>query len=133
MSAHFTKIGDFEVTTTNSHLSRSGKYKIITRTGYEELGRTDRIDWEDMSVSDCEHYYKALEMRIGIYEIVPSHPDLPQYIARGWASPRVDFDGKLEYTIDIEHESGRNTYTMHLSEVEAVHKLTTWAMKYHRK
>jgi len=45
----------------------------------------------------------------------------------------LDVERELEYTLDIEHESGRNTYTMHLAEVEAVHKLTTWAMKYHRK
>jgi len=133
MSAHIIKLGDIGVTSSNSHLSKSGKYKIQTRTGYEEVGRTGRNDWEGMKVTDCEHYYKALEMRINIYEIVPSHPDLPQLIARGYVSPRVNFEGELEYTLDIEHELGRNTYKMHLTEVEAVHKLTTWAMKYHRK
>jgi hypothetical protein len=133
MSAYITKLGDIEVTSSNSHLSKSGKYKIQIRTGYEEVGRTGRSDWKDMKVSDCEHYYKALEMRIGIYEIIPSHPDLPQYIARGCAYPRINFEGELEYVLDIEHESGRNTYIMHLSEVEAVNKLTNWAVKYHRK
>jgi hypothetical protein len=133
MSAHIIKLGDIEVTSNNSHLSKSGKYKIMTRIGYEELGRTGRNDWESMKVSDCEHYYKALEMRITIYEIVPSRPELPQAIAGGWLSPRIDFDGNLEYTLDIEHESRRNTYTMHLTEVDAINKLTTWAMKYQRK
>lgn len=133
MSAHITKLGSLEVTATNSHLSRSGKYKILIRTGYEELGRTGRNDYQSMSVDECEHYYKAFEMRINIFEINPSYPSLPQNIAKGWASPRINFEGELEYILDIEHESGRNTYTMHLSEVEAVHKLTNWAMKYHRK
>jgi len=135
MSTHaqFIKLGDIEVTSNNSHLSKSGKYKIRTRTVYEELGRTGRDDYQSMKVSDCEHYYKALEIRIGIYEINPSYPNLPQHIARGWASPRINLEGELEYILDIEHELGRNTYRMHLTEVEAIHKLTTWAMKYHRK
>ena len=133
MSTHILMYGVTQETSNNSQLSKSGKYKIQTRTGYEEVGRTGKNDRKGMTASDCEHYYKALEMRIGIYEINPSYPDLPQYIARGWATPRINFEGELEYTLDIEHELGRNTYKMHLTEVEAVHKLTTWAMKYHRK
>lgn len=133
MSTHIMKFGVTELTSDNEHWSQSLAYKIRTQTSSEELGRTGRNDYQSIDISDYEHYYKAFAMQVDIYEIVPSHPELPQRIASGKVSPRINYEGKLEYTLDIEHEGGRNTYRMHLNEVEAVHKLMTWAMKYNRK
>ena len=133
MSTHITKFGATEWTSDSEHPSQSLAYKIRTRTGSEELGRTGRNDYQSIDISDCEHYYKAFAMQIDIHEIVPSHPQWPQRIASGKVTSRINLEGKLEYTLDIDHEGGRNTYKMHLNEVEAVHKLTTWAMKYSRK
>lgn len=133
MSTHAMLYGATAWMANNSHLSHSGKYKIQTRTGFEEAGRTSRKDYRDMKAVDCEHYYKALVIRIDIYEILPEYPDLPQQIAHGRVTPRINFDGNLEFILDIEHESGRDTYRLSLTEVEAVHKLLNWAMKYQRK
>lgn len=131
MSTHIIKYGETAWSSNNSNPSQSGKYRIQTRIGFEEVGRTANRDI--IQVSECEHYYKALVMRVDIYEFVDGYPDLPQYIAVGRVDPRINAEGELEYTLDIEHEGGRNTFKWHLTEVEAVHKLMTWGMKYQRK